>query len=215
MLMSLSFLPFPAKGLYAITPERRQTTEHLADAVAAAIRGGALVVQYRAKNAADPFGDAAGLLSVCRGAGVPLIINDDVALARRIGADGVHLGKDDCALVEARRILGADAIIGVSCYDSVERAIQAERDGASYVAFGRFFPSKTKPGAPLAQLDTLIQAKRRVQLPIVAIGGVSPENGKRLLDAGADLLAVVEGVFGETEPKAAAERFRALFPCLE
>jgi thiamine-phosphate pyrophosphorylase len=202
---------FPPQGLYAITSERYRNTEQLAAAVAAAVRGGARVVQYRAKAAADPVGAAERLLATCRAARVPLIVNDDVALARRIGADGVHLGRDDTPLAEARRVLGSGAIIGVSCYDSVERAARAEGEGADYVAFGRFFPSKTKPGAPCARLETLGLAKERLRVPIVAIGGITAENGGILLEAGADLLAVIDGVFGGNDPEGAALEFQALF----
>jgi thiamine-phosphate pyrophosphorylase len=207
----MSRLPFPPLGLYAITREGYPDAAALAEAVAAAIRGGAAVVQYRAKSAADPVAEAERLLAVCRAGGVPLVINDDVELAGRIGADGVHLGKDDPDLEEARRILGPDAIIGVSCYDSVERAVQAEAAGAGYVAFGRFFPSRTKPGAPCARLETLVEAKRRLSVPIVAIGGITPENGGPLLEAGAGLLAVIDGVFGAGDPERAARRFAPLF----
>jgi thiamine-phosphate pyrophosphorylase len=203
----MSRLPFPTRGLYAITREGYPDAAALAEAVAAAIRGGAAVAQYRAKSAADPLAEAERLLAVCRAGGVPLIINDDVELAGRIGADGVHLGKDDPDLEKARRILGPDAIIGVSCYDSVERAVQAEAAGAGYVAFGRFFPSRTKPGAPCARLETLAGAKRRLSVPIVAIGGITPENGGPLLEAGAGLLAVIDGVFGAGDPERAARRF--------
>lgn len=203
--------PFPTRGLYAITREGYPDAAALARAVKGAIQGGAVVVQYRAKSAADPLEDAARLLAVCRAGRVPLIINDDVALACRIGADGVHLGRDDGDLAEARRLLGPDAVIGVSCYDSLDRAEQAAAAGASYVAFGRFFPSLTKPAAPCARLETLVAAKRRLDVPIVAIGGITPANGGPLLAAGAGLLAVIEGVFGDGDPAEAARRFRPLF----
>jgi thiamine-phosphate pyrophosphorylase len=169
------------------------------------------VVQYRRKAASDREGEAANVLAICRRSGVPLIINDDVQLAARIGADGVHLGKDDCPLDEARTRLGPDAIIGVSCYDSVEAAVLAQRQGAGYVAFGRFFPSRTKPRAPLAHLETLHEARRLISVPIVAIGGITPENGAQLLAAGAHLLAVIDAVFGAPDPEAAAAAFRGLF----
>lgn len=181
-------------------------------AVAAAIRGGAAVIQYRFKDAAaDPKPLAEKLLAVCRAAGVPLIINDSVELAALIGADGVHLGRDDAGIALARRRLGTDAIVGVSCYDSVERAVEAEAAGADYAAFGRFFPSHTKPLAPLARLGTLAEAKRRLAIPLVAIGGITPANGGALLAAGADFLAVVEGVFGGADPEASAREFAPLF----
>lgn len=203
---------FPARGLYAITREGYPDAAALADAVAAALRGGAAVVQYRAKSAAEPELEAELLLSVCRAGGVPLIVNDDVGLARRIGAAGVHLGKEDAGLSRAREALGPEAIIGVSCYDSVERAIEAEAAGADYVAFGRFFPSLTKPGAPCARRETLEEARRRLRVPIAAIGGITPENSAELIAAGAGVLAVIEGVFGAGDPERAARRFRPLWP---
>lgn len=206
----MSGIRMPGRGLYAITREGYSSVAVLAEAVAAAIRGGAAVVQYRAKSASGEA-EAEALRAVCRQGGVPFIINDDVALARRTGADGVHLGREDAGVSEARAVLGPEAIIGVSCYDSLEQALLAEAAGADYVAFGRFFPSGTKPGAPRARLETLAEARRRLKVPIVAIGGITPDNGGALLEAGADLLAVIEGVFGGDDPKAAARRFGPLF----
>ena len=194
-----------------ITRDRPQRAGLIAE-VAAAIRGGAAVVQYRAKQPQDPVGEAAALLALCRAAGIPLIINDDVELALAIGADGVHLGREDGAVSAARARLGPCAILGVSCYDSVERAAEAVAEGADYVAFGRFFPSLTKPGAPCAHLETLTLARRRLTVPVVAIGGITLENARPLLAAGADLLAVVDGVFGGGDPEAAARSFRKLWP---
>jgi len=202
---------FPSSGLYGITADSPSSPRALAEAVAAALRGGAKVIQYRAKSAQDRLAEAKLLLVECRAFGVPLIINDDVELALKIGAEGVHLGKDDGSALEARARLGADAIIGVSCYDSVQQALAAQEQGASYVAFGRFFPSASKPNAPCAQLSTLAEAKRRVNLPIVAIGGITPENGRVLVEAGADVLAVIDGVFGQGCPERAALAFKPLF----
>jgi thiamine-phosphate pyrophosphorylase len=141
---------------------------------------------------------------------VPLIINDDAQLAKAVGADGVHLGKDDGDIANARAVLGEAAIIGVSCYNSLDRAVTAQAQGASYVAFGRFFSSNTKPLAAPAQLDTLQQAKAVIKLPIVAIGGILPSNGLALIDAGADLLAVVGGLF-DNALENAARQYHALF----
>jgi thiamine-phosphate pyrophosphorylase len=180
--------------------------------VRAAIRGGARVIQYRAKTARDRLTEVHLLQDECHAGRVPLIINDDLDLALAIGADGIHLGRDDCAVDEARERLGAAAIIGVSCYDSVERAVEAEGLGANYVAFGRFFRSKTKPGAPCAALETLSEARTRLHVPIVAIGGITPQNGRTLIAAGADLLAVIDGVFGQRDPEAAARELQMLFP---
>jgi thiamine-phosphate pyrophosphorylase len=204
-------MTFPSSGLYAITAEHHSSPEQLALAVQAALRGGAKVIQYRAKSSAERLEEARRMLAECRAFHIPLIINDDAELALRIGADGVHLGKDDGSVEQAREKLGAAAIIGVSCYDSVERAVEAERLGASYAAFGRFFPSASKPHAPCARLETLAEAKRRLSIPIVAIGGITPDNGQSLLEAGADMLAVIDAVFGAADPEGAASAFQPLF----
>ena len=204
-------LPFPTAGHYAITAESHANPERLAQAVQAAVRGGAKVIQYRAKSRQDRLAEARLLLAVCQSFQVPLIINDDVELAFAIGADGVHLGKDDGSIAQARHRLGKQAIIGVSCYNAVERASEAQALGASYVAFGRFFPSSSKPNAPCAQLETLAAAKQCLHLPIVAIGGITPANGLTLIKAGADVLAVIDSVFGADDPEQAALAFRPLW----
>ena len=182
---------FAVSGLYAITQTDNKSAEQITAAVTAAIRGGASVIQYRDKNRQDVEVLAIELLAICREHKVPLIINDDINLAERIGADGLHLGRNDGNITEARQRLGKEFIIGISCYNSLPRAIAAENNGASYVAFGRFFPSGSKPLAAPANIETLRKAKSRIQIPIVAIGGILPENGAQLLQAGADLLAVI------------------------
>ncbi|WP_445370412.1 thiamine phosphate synthase [Methylomonas sp. HW2-6] len=203
-------MKFPGKGLYAITqPDGKSIAQVVAD-VEAALRGGAAVIQYRDKNPLDAGKLAAELLAVCHAYRVPLLINDSVELALAVGADGVHLGRDDGDLAAARAALGPDAIIGVSCYNDIGRATAAVAAGADYVAFGRFFPSGSKPLAAPAEIGTLEIAKRSLQVPIVAIGGILPENAGQLLAAGADLLAVIGGVF-DGDPFAAARRFQALF----
>jgi thiamine-phosphate pyrophosphorylase len=202
---------FPSQGLYAITSESYPHLVSLVDATLSVIRGGARVIQYRRKSATDPLSEAQALLTICRAAAIPLIINDDVELAAVIGADGVHLGKDDVDLCRAREWLGPDAIIGLSCYNSVERAVEAQVKGADYVAFGRFFPSATKPNAPCADVETLVEAQNTLEIPIVAIGGITPANGLGLIAAGADVLAVVDGVFGQENPERAAAAFRDLW----
>jgi thiamine-phosphate pyrophosphorylase len=202
---------FPSQGLYVITRDLESDRSTLIGEVRSALLGGAGVVQYRAKDGRSTSVEALSLLEVCRDLDVPLIINDDVALAVEIGADGVHLGRDDGGLASAREALGPQAIIGVSCYDDLTRAMDAQKAGASYVAFGRFFPSLTKPSAPCASLDTLRLARSQLDIPIVAIGGITLENGETLISAGADLLAVIEGVFGQKSPETAARGFRALW----
>lgn len=208
----MSAQTFPRQGLYVITRESPGTLHPLLEEVAAAIRGGAGVVQYRAKRPLDPLAEASALLALCRRATIPFIVNDDIELAAAIGADGVHLGQEDGSLQDARRRLGKKACIGVSCYDDVGRAVRAEQEGADYVAFGRFYPSRTKPNAPCARLSTLSQARQRLAVPIVAIGGITAENAAPLLEAGADWLAVIDGVFGGGDPEHAARAFRNLWP---
>lgn len=201
-------MSMPIRGLYAITQPENKTPDNLLEDVEAAIRGGAVIVQYRDKNPINAVATAAKLLELCRQHAVPLIINDNIELAASIGADGVHLGQTDGSIAQAKNRLSHTAIIGVSCYNSLELAIDAEAAGASYVAFGRFFPSTSKPLAAPAQLETLHQAKASLNIPIVAIGGILPENGQSLLEAGADLLAVIGGLFDhETEPAAKAYRY--------
>ena len=201
---------FPGSGLYAITQTENKSCEQVLTEVAAAIKGGAVVIQYRDKNPVDAVYLATELLHLCHSCNVPLIINDDVELAAQIGADGVHLGRHDGDIAQAKQRLGADAIIGVSCYNDVSLAMAAAQQGVTYVAFGRFFPSNSKPLAAPAQIETLVQAKKLLQIPIVAIGGILPENGKILLDAGADLLAVIGGIF-DHNVESSTQAYQALF----
>jgi len=201
------------RGLYAITAGDTVTALGLSEQVARAIAGGARVIQYRDKSG-DPIkrlAEATALNHLCRAQGVPLLINDDVALAAQVGAAGVHLGRDDADLAEARARLGSDAIIGVSCYDDFELAEAAAASGADYVAFGSFFPSPTKPQAVPADPALLQRARSELALPAVAIGGITPENGRALIAAGAAMLAVISGVFGAADIQAAARRYADLF----
>ena len=203
-------MKFPLRGLYAITQIKNKTADIIINEVIAAIKGGAVVVQFRDKEPLDAIYLADQLVKVCHEYKVPLLINDDIELAIKVGADGVHIGREDGAISEARDRLGADAIIGVSCYNFVQQAFGAQEQGATYVAFGRFFPSSSKPLAAPAELDTLRKAKFLLDIPIVAIGGILPENGGPLLTAGADLLAVIGGLF-ETQPEQSARAYQALF----
>ncbi|MFA5172624.1 MAG: thiamine phosphate synthase [Sulfuriferula sp.] len=199
-------------GLYAITRETDNTAELLLD-VAAVLRGGASVVQYRDKSGdiARQHEQASELLSLCHQFSVPLIINDSLRLADLVGADGIHIGRDDGAIREARLILGADKIIGVSCYQSIELALKAQTAGADYVAFGSFFPSSTKPDAPLAEMTLLQQATHQIHIPIVAIGGITLDNASSLIDAGADAIAVISALFESEDAAATARQFADLF----
>lgn len=197
-------------GLYLITPDETDGERLLARV--APLLPFAACLQYRNKHvdATRRERQASGLRALCRAAGVPLIVNDDAALAARTGADGVHLGEHDGDVTEARARLGDDAIIGVSCYDDILRAGTAMRAGADYIAFGAFFPSPTKPHARRAA-PALLQAAAGFGLPRVAIGGITPDNARPLIAAGADLIAVISGVFDAPDPVAAARAYRACF----
>ncbi len=201
---------FPASGLYAITQNNNKSAEQTIAEVTAAIKGGAVVIQYRNKIQNDYVALAIDILVICRKHQVPLIINDDIDLAERIGADGLHMGRDDGDLTQARQRMGNAFLIGISCYDSLAQAIAAENNGATYVAFGRFFASGSKPLAAPADIDTLRKAKKRIHIPIVAIGGILPENGAQLLHAGANMLAVIGGVF-DKNPEQSAQSYLPLF----
>ncbi|UPG89573.1 thiamine phosphate synthase [Luteibacter aegosomaticola] len=197
------------KGVYAITDGPR---DDLFAAVEAALAGGARLLQYRDKttDAARRAREAAELATLCARHDVPLIINDDVALAQACGAAGVHLGVQDVSIAEARAILGPDAIIGTSCYGSLERAKQMRDEGADYLGFGAMYPSTTKPHAPVTTHDVLTQASQ-LGVPVVAIGGLTPDNARSVIDAGADFIAVVSAIFAAPDIQAATRRFADLF----
>lgn len=199
-------------GLYAIADTAYLPDSRLEGAAEQAIAGGARVVQYRDKStgAERRLRQAERLAALCRVHHVTFVVNDDIALAHTVGA-GVHLGRDDGTPALARARLGADAVVGVSCYNDLSRAIAAQSQGCSYVAFGSFFPSPTKPHAAAADIALLRAARRALRLPIVAIGGLTPENGARLIDAGADALAVIAGLFAQPDVAAAARRYAELF----
>ncbi len=203
----------PLRGLYAITSEAIcADTATLLRSVEAALRGGAALIQYRDKQAdADTrHRNAERLLALCRQHGAKLIINDDIELAAAVGADGVHLGRSDGSISAARKRLGATAIIGASCGNSLETARSAVTEGVSYVAFGRLFSSRTKPTAPAAELELLMQA-RTLGIAVCGIGGITPVNAASVIAAGADLVAAVEGVFDAPDIEAAARAYTKLF----
>lgn len=199
-------------GLYAITPEQADTARLLRQ-VRAALAGGAAVVQYRSKgrDVALQHEQASELIALCHAFGVPLIVNDSLRLADLSGADGVHLGREDGSLRQARIVLGAEKMIGMSCYNDLELALAAEAGGADYVAFGSFFPSATKPGAVAAPLDLLQEARKRLHVPIIAIGGITPENAPVLIEAGAAAIAVISGLFDAPDIELAARQYSQLF----
>lgn len=202
---------WPRRGLYAITPDENDTGR-LLRRVEDVLQAGAAWLQYRNKQADARLraGQARALLTLCRDVGTPLIINDDWRLAAELGADGAHLGSGDGALSAARRALGDEAIIGASCYDVLGLAQRAVDAGASYIAFGAYFASPTKPHAPRAS-HGLLRAASVFGVPRVAIGGISPDNARPLIKAGADLIAVISGVFDAPDPAAAARAYVACF----
>lgn len=206
-----------SSGLYVLTSDRGAPLAKLLADVEQALLGGARVLQYRHKGSdrARQEREAVALNELCRGYGVPLIVNDDPRLAAAVGAAGVHLGRNDTGLREARALLGETAIVGASCYDSLERARAAVNNGADYVAFGSIYPSPTKPDAVPCDLEVLRQARLELHAPLVAIGGITVENAAHVIEAGADLIAVVNAVMGEEDIRGAAAGFAKLFARLE
>jgi thiamine-phosphate pyrophosphorylase len=200
------------KGLYAVTPDLADTAELLA-MVEAALQGGATLLQYRNKTASADLRheQAAALLQVCRKHGVPLIINDHASLCDALDADGVHLGGEDGNIAAARELLGRDKIIGASCYDRLDLAMQAKAHGADYVAFGACFDSGTKPAAVHAPLELFHDTWQTIGLPTVAIGGITAQNASLAIAAGADAVAVIHAVFRASDVRQAAQTFTNLF----
>lgn len=198
------------RGLYLITPDDADTARLLARVTA--VLPYATLLQYRNKPASDALrrSQLFALLPACQTAGVPLIVNDDWKLAIELGADGAHLGSDDGDLRRARSSVGRDFILGASCYDDPQRAEAAAAAGAHYLAFGAFHPSPTKPDARRANTQ-LLRDGRRHNLPLVAIGGITPDNAAALIAAGADMIAVISGVFDAVDPVAAAHAYARHF----
>lgn len=199
--------------LYAITDSTLLPDEKLFSGVDAALKGGCKFIQYRNKSNDHNLRifEARNLLTLCKKYRAQLIINDDVALAQEIGAHGVHLGQGDTNLVAARMILGSNAIIGVTCHDSLSLAQQAIKDSANYIAFGRFFSSNTKPDARPAPLSLLTEARAKFPNAIIAaIGGITITNAKNVLTAGADMIAVCHSLFAAEDIEAQAKLFNTL-----
>ena len=202
------------RGLYAITPTSLcLDPPRLLAATESALRGGARLIQYRDKTDDDArrLSSVRALRALCDRYRAHLIVNDDVDLALRGDAHGVHLGLEDLSLIEARARLGPARLIGITCQDSAARARAASEGGADYLALGAFFASRTKPDARHATLDLLRAVRIDTSLPICAIGGITPANGAPLVDAGADLIAAVDGVFGAADIEVAARAYAGLF----
>lgn len=202
-------------GLYAITDTAiaARRGRALADMVAAALRGGARIIQYRDKisSAEQRHATAVLLRDLCEKFNALFLINDDVELALACSAHGVHLGQSDTGLQHARARLGPDHIVGISCHSDLALALRAEQHGANYIALGRFFPSQTKPQAPPAGIETLRTIRAQIKTPIVAIGGVTPQNAPQLIAAGADMIAAIAGVFDTDDVEVAAREYTKLF----
>ena len=203
---------FIIKGLYAITPDMADLNT-LIQKTQLAIEGGAFMVQYRSKiqDRDVKIQQCAAILRLCREYKIPCIVNDDVDMCLVLEADGVHLGEKDDNIAEVRRILGEDANIGSSCYDQLNRAKLAQKEGASYVAFGAMFETSTKPNAPRATLKLLREAKSQIQIPIVAIGGITMNNAHDVIKTGIDAIAVINSLYESNSIKETAETFSHMF----
>ncbi len=200
------------EGLYAITPDELNTAELLGK-VRLALQGGTQVLQYRNKTADAmlKLRQAQALRQLTREFRTTFIVNDDAQLAAQVGADGVHLGGEDGSVAAARALLGGTGVIGVSCYNRGSLAHEAVRQGADYVAFGAFFPSGVKPDAAKADMQLLQTARRELNVPIVAIGGITHQNGAALIEAGADALAVISALWNAPDIEKSAQGFSTLF----
>lgn len=199
-------------GLYAITPDLNNTDD-LLDKTQQVLAGGAQLIQYRNKSAHDALRrEQAGLLlQLCREYKVPLIINDYVELAVALDADGVHVGRADSSIGDARRQLGQDKIVGASCYNNLDLALRAEESGADYVAFGAFFPSRTKTDTVPVTTHWVDQAKQKVTVPVVGIGGIRLANAATVIKSGCDVIAVCNDLFAAENIQAQAKQYVRLF----
>ncbi|KQW91429.1 thiamine-phosphate pyrophosphorylase [Massilia sp. Root418] len=200
------------QGLYLVTPDWDDTSR-LLDVSEQALAEGVALLQYRHKEACAELRmeQSVALLALCRRYRVPFIVNDHVDLCLLIGADGVHLGGTDARIGQTRALLGPGAIIGASCYGEMQLALDAQDAGATYVAFGGFYPSRVKQYAVTTQPAILDEARRRIALPRVVIGGMTPQNAAPLVARGAQMVACVSGVYMAPEPARAVRDFNALF----
>ena len=199
------------KGLYAVTPEEKDLFV-LNSQVESCIKGGARRIQYRSKTLSkiEQNKQARKIKMVCDYYKVPLIINDDIELCRILDADGVHLGENDDSLEKARLILGPSKIIGVSCYNSIDRVKKAVDKGATYIALGACFPTITKPNAPTASLDLIALVLKKFKIPVVAIGGINLENIELLINEGINCVAVINSLFKTKDIEGMARQFSSL-----
>jgi thiamine-phosphate pyrophosphorylase len=200
------------RGLYLVTPDWDDTPKLVA-ATRAAVQAGAVCVQYRHKGGttSQRMEQALSLSVMLKQQGVTFIVNDDAALAAAVAADGVHVGRDDGDVAALRKRYGKNFIIGVSCYNDFDRAQKAAAEGATYIAFGAMYTSPTKPEAVAAPIELVSRAKTELQLPVACIGGITADNAAPLVEAGADMLAVITDVYSAAEPGVQAARFAALY----
>lgn len=201
------------KGLYAITDQQLIAEDRFNEAVELALQGGARIIQYRDKSSDQKkrFQQARALRLLCEQYQAICIINDDIELAKASNAHGIHLGKDDISIAEARKILGDDIIIGISCYNDITRAITAEENTADYIALGAIFTSTTKPSANVAGLDIIAKAKRELSIPVCTIGGITQDNIRQVIQQGADMAAVISGIFSAADIKQSTIRLSGYF----
>ncbi len=200
------------RGLYAITDEKLTPYSNILSILRDTLEAGVKIVQLRDKTLSDGELEAIAkdILNLCKDYDAKLIIDDRVNLVAKIWADGLHIGKDDIKLKDARKILGKDKIIGVSCYGDVEYAHKMQEEGANYVAFGSFFNSTTKPNAKIVDKEVLMNAKEKLSIPICAIGGISSINAKELIEAGADMVAIISDLWNAKDLKAKIREYRYL-----
>jgi thiamine-phosphate pyrophosphorylase len=200
------------KGLYIVTPDW-DDTEKMVAATEAALKGGVALVQYRHKTASPELRkeQASQLLALCRKHNRPLVINDFIELCLELDADGIHVGGTDAPVAQVRKEIGPDKILGASCYGSLELAQKAQEAGASYVAFGGFYPSRVKKYEVTTPVDIITRAKQQLPVPVVVIGGMTQENSVPLVEAGADMVAAISSVYMTDDPQDAAHRFVQLF----
>ncbi|GAA3944668.1 thiamine phosphate synthase [Litoribacillus peritrichatus] len=196
-------------GIYAITDPNLLTSEQqLLDGVAQALAAGVSIIQYRDKQAtqAQKLFRAKAITELCNQHQAKCIINDSLSLALAANAHGVHLGQTDGSIAQARAALPNDAIVGVTCHDDLQLAIKAQNEGASYVAFGRFFPSNTKPQAKPAKISVLFEAKQQLSIPVVAIGGINQHNIDQIIRTGVDSIAIIDAIFGQNDIRHSAQQ---------
>lgn len=200
------------RGLYAITDCEHHSPSKVIETSEKILAAGISLLQYRHKgsdhNEVIKLGKQ--LVSLCHQYNTPFIMNDNPDIAETLGADGIHLGKEDGRLADVRAKY-PEMLIGISCYNDLQRAIKAEKEGADYIAFGAFYPTAIKPNAVTASPETMLEAKSKLKIPVVAIGGITPENGKTLIEHGADFLAVISGLYSDPDPANKTKIYNSLF----